>query len=92
MRICVIGAGWLVAAACFAEMGNRVIYVERDAARLARLTKSPLSTKWPACAHAWRSISRRCAVASAVTSALGLTLSTPAAAMAARVSPRMCGP
>lgn len=41
MRICVIGAGYvgLVAAACFAEMGNRVICVERDAARLARLTR-----------------------------------------------------
>lgn len=41
MRICVIGAGYvgLVAAACIAEMGNRVICVERDAARLARLTR-----------------------------------------------------
>ncbi|MGB4074577.1 UDP-glucose dehydrogenase family protein [Pseudomonas sp.] len=41
MRICVIGAGYvgLVAAACFAEMGNRVICVERDTARLARLTR-----------------------------------------------------
>lgn len=39
MRICVIGAGYvgLVSAACFAEMGNRVICVERDAARVARL-------------------------------------------------------
>ncbi|MEX6503808.1 UDP-glucose dehydrogenase family protein [Pseudomonas zhanjiangensis] len=41
MRICVIGAGYvgLVAAACFAEMGNRVICVERDPERLARLAR-----------------------------------------------------
>jgi UDPglucose 6-dehydrogenase len=41
MRIGVIGAGYvgLVAAACFAEMGNRVICVERDATRVARLTR-----------------------------------------------------
>ena len=39
MRICVIGAGYvgLVSAACFAEMGNRVSCVERDAGRVARL-------------------------------------------------------
>ena len=39
MRICVIGAGYvgLVSAACFAEMGNRVVCVERDASRVARL-------------------------------------------------------
>ncbi len=41
MRICVIGAGYvgLVSAACFAEMGNRVICVERDAQRVARLAR-----------------------------------------------------
>ena len=41
MRICVIGAGYvgLVSAACFAEMGNRVICVERDAQRVARLVR-----------------------------------------------------
>ncbi|MDP3813677.1 UDP-glucose/GDP-mannose dehydrogenase family protein [Pseudomonas sp.] len=41
MRICVIGAGYvgLVSAACFAEMGNSVICVERDAARVARLAR-----------------------------------------------------
>ena len=39
MQLCVIGAGYvgLVTAACFAEMGNRVICVERDSARLAQL-------------------------------------------------------
>ena len=46
MRICVIGAGYvgLVSAACFAEMGNRVICVERDAQRVARLAygQSPI--------------------------------------------------
>ena len=41
MRICVIGAGYvgLVSAACFAEMGNRVICVERDPLRVARLAR-----------------------------------------------------
>ncbi|WAJ39842.1 UDP-glucose/GDP-mannose dehydrogenase family protein [Pseudomonas sp. GOM7] len=41
MRICVIGAGYvgLVSAACFAEMGNRVVCVERDPLRVARLSK-----------------------------------------------------
>ena len=41
MRICVIGAGYvgLVSAACFAEMGNRVICIERDALRVARLAQ-----------------------------------------------------
>ncbi|VXC21349.1 UDP-glucose 6-dehydrogenase [Pseudomonas sp. 8AS] len=40
MRLCVIGAGYvgLVTACCFAEMGNRVVCVERDPLRLARLT------------------------------------------------------
>jgi UDPglucose 6-dehydrogenase len=46
MRICVIGAGYvgLVSAACFAEMGNRVVCVERDAHRVARLAcgQSPI--------------------------------------------------
>ncbi len=39
MQLCVIGAGYvgLVTATCFAEMGNRVICVERDSARLAQL-------------------------------------------------------
>lgn len=41
MRICVIGAGYvgLVSAACFAEMGNRVVCVERDPFRVARLAR-----------------------------------------------------
>jgi UDPglucose 6-dehydrogenase len=41
MRICVIGAGYvgLVSAVCFAEMGNRVICVEQDAARVAGLAE-----------------------------------------------------
>lgn len=41
MQICVIGAGYvgLVSAACFAEMGNSVVCVERDAARVARLAR-----------------------------------------------------
>lgn len=40
MRLCVIGAGYvgLVTACCFAEMGNRVVCVERDPLRLARLS------------------------------------------------------
>ncbi|QXH49712.1 UDP-glucose/GDP-mannose dehydrogenase family protein [Pseudomonas fakonensis] len=39
MELCVIGAGYvgLVTAACFAEMGNRVVCLERDQARLAQL-------------------------------------------------------
>lgn len=39
MRICVIGAGYvgLVSAACFAEMGNQVICIERDAERFNQL-------------------------------------------------------
>ncbi|MFZ3206220.1 MAG: UDP-glucose/GDP-mannose dehydrogenase family protein [Pseudomonas sp.] len=41
MRICVIGAGYvgLVSAACFAEMGNRVVCIERDGSRVARLAR-----------------------------------------------------
>lgn len=41
MRICVIGAGYvgLVSAACFADMGNRVVCVERDARRVAGLQR-----------------------------------------------------
>ena len=41
MQLCVVGAGYvgLVAAACFAEMGNRVVCVERDPWRLARLQR-----------------------------------------------------
>ncbi|QLC72346.1 UDP-glucose/GDP-mannose dehydrogenase family protein [Pseudomonas sp. LPB0260] len=41
MKICVIGAGYvgLVTAACFAEMGCRVICVERDPFRIARLRR-----------------------------------------------------
>ncbi|WP_031302650.1 UDP-glucose/GDP-mannose dehydrogenase family protein [Pseudomonas sp. EGD-AK9] len=41
MQICVIGAGYvgLVTATCFAEMGNRVICVERDPLRVARLAR-----------------------------------------------------
>lgn len=39
MELCVIGAGYvgLVTAACFAEMGNRVVCLERDQQRLAQL-------------------------------------------------------
>ena len=39
MELCVIGAGYvgLVTAACFAEMGNRVVCLEHDKARLAQL-------------------------------------------------------
>ena len=39
MELCVIGAGYvgLVTAACFAEMGNRVVCPEHDKARLAQL-------------------------------------------------------
>ena len=41
MRICVIGAGYvgLVSAACFAEMGNCVVCIERDEQRLTRLAR-----------------------------------------------------
>ncbi|MDG9930115.1 MULTISPECIES: UDP-glucose/GDP-mannose dehydrogenase family protein [unclassified Pseudomonas] len=41
MRLCVIGAGYvgLVTASCFAEMGNRVVCVERDPGRLAQLAR-----------------------------------------------------
>lgn len=41
MRICVIGAGYvgLVSAACFAEMGNRVVCIERNGSRVARLAR-----------------------------------------------------
>jgi UDPglucose 6-dehydrogenase len=44
MRICVIGAGYvgLVTASCFAEMGNRVVCVERDAQRLAILSRGEM--------------------------------------------------
>jgi UDPglucose 6-dehydrogenase len=44
MRLCVIGAGYvgLVTAACFAEMGNRVICVEREPMRVARLSRGDL--------------------------------------------------
>ncbi|MNO75038.1 UDP-glucose 6-dehydrogenase TuaD [compost metagenome] len=39
MELCVIGAGYvgLVTAACFAEMGNRVVCLERDQQRLRQL-------------------------------------------------------
>lgn len=49
MRICVIGAGYvgLVAAACFAEMGNRVICVERDPFRVARLARGEVPIHEP---------------------------------------------
>ena len=42
MRVTVIGAGYvgLVTAACFADVGNTVICVERDAARIAALEKA----------------------------------------------------
>ncbi|MDE2255487.1 MAG: UDP-glucose/GDP-mannose dehydrogenase family protein [Betaproteobacteria bacterium] len=42
MRVTVIGAGYvgLVTAACFADVGNTVICVERDAGRIAALEKA----------------------------------------------------
>ncbi|HET7111847.1 MAG TPA: UDP-glucose/GDP-mannose dehydrogenase family protein, partial [Gemmatimonadales bacterium] len=44
MRLSVIGSGYvgLVASACFAETGNDVVCVERDAARVARLRANDL--------------------------------------------------
>lgn len=41
MRLCIIGAGYvgLVTATCFAEMGNRVVCVEHDPARLQALQR-----------------------------------------------------
>ncbi|MEK1906299.1 MAG: UDP-glucose/GDP-mannose dehydrogenase family protein [Pseudomonas sp.] len=41
MKLCVIGAGYvgLVTACCFAEMGNRVVCVERDPVRLGKLAR-----------------------------------------------------
>lgn len=49
MRICVIGAGYvgLVTAACFAEMGNQVICLERDAQRVARLRRGDVPIHEP---------------------------------------------
>ncbi len=42
MKITIVGAGYvgLVSAACFAELGNQVLCVERDAARVERLEKA----------------------------------------------------
>ena len=39
MKITIVGAGYvgLVSAACFAELGNQVLCVERDAERVERL-------------------------------------------------------
>ncbi|WP_369959351.1 UDP-glucose/GDP-mannose dehydrogenase family protein [Pseudomonas benzenivorans] len=50
MRICVIGAGYvgLVTAACFAEMGNWVVCVERDPFRVARLKRGEATIYEPA--------------------------------------------
>lgn len=44
MQLCVIGAGYvgLVTACCFAEMGNRVVCIERDPTRLAMLARGDL--------------------------------------------------
>ncbi|MBJ9976542.1 UDP-glucose/GDP-mannose dehydrogenase family protein [Pseudomonas sp. S75] len=41
MELCVIGAGYvgLVTAACFAEMGNRVVCLDHDAFRVAQLRR-----------------------------------------------------
>jgi len=49
MRLCVIGAGYvgLVTAACFAEMGNRVVCVERDPFRVARLSRGEVPIHEP---------------------------------------------
>ena len=42
MKITIVGAGYvgLVSAACFAELGNQVICVERDAPRVGRLNSA----------------------------------------------------
>ncbi|MBS7660668.1 UDP-glucose/GDP-mannose dehydrogenase family protein [Pseudomonas lalucatii] len=50
MRISVIGAGYvgLVSAACFAEMGNRVVCIERDPSRVARLKQGEATIYEPA--------------------------------------------
>ncbi|MBF5003273.1 UDP-glucose dehydrogenase family protein [Diaphorobacter caeni] len=42
MKITIVGAGYvgLVSAACFAELGNQVLCVERDAGRVERLKKA----------------------------------------------------
>ena len=39
MKITIVGAGYvgLVSSACFAELGNHVVCVERDGARVAQL-------------------------------------------------------
>ncbi len=44
MQLCVIGAGYvgLVTASCFAEMGNRVVCIEREATRVAQLSRGEL--------------------------------------------------
>ncbi|HSC82873.1 MAG TPA: UDP-glucose/GDP-mannose dehydrogenase family protein [Pseudomonas sp.] len=44
MQLCVVGAGYvgLVTASCFAEMGNRVVCIERDPQRVARLLRGEL--------------------------------------------------
>ncbi|MGL4318878.1 MAG: UDP-glucose dehydrogenase family protein [Pseudomonas sp.] len=44
MQLCVIGAGYvgLVTACCFAEMGNRVVCIEREPQRVARLARGEL--------------------------------------------------
>ena len=41
MDICVVGAGHvgLVSGACFADLGNHVVMVDNDAARIANLKK-----------------------------------------------------
>ena len=41
MNICIIGAGHvgLVSAACFAELGNQVICLDNDKARIANIKK-----------------------------------------------------
>ena len=42
MKICIIGTGYvgLVTAACFADLGNRVICVDNDAEKIARLKRN----------------------------------------------------
>ena len=49
MRLCVIGAGYvgLVTATCFAEMGNRVVCIEQDAERVARLKRGEVPIHEP---------------------------------------------
>ena len=50
MQVLVIGSGYvgLVAAACFAEAGHRILGVDVDAAKVATLSRTARRT-WPMC-------------------------------------------